>query len=394
VYHSWVTSWLFIGLCIALFAGAFGGIFKTLVNPLIFMKMPQSRLHTAGIIFYFVWLLAIIALLITSNVHLSQGYYEEYDKEIAIFFCCFGVFVFACWGMLVWTAACLVTGMRKVNRSYDRHAKHSAKQRKSLVRNTQRMVKSVAILCFIVGGISIAICAVYFSEAGTFGLASTIMWSFLMLGLISIGSIITLFFGRKYGFMRKQQTGSLNSYSSSTGNILGPRSQILAKHIPRQEPEEQTGPSHGHYYENAVAPENNQPFPDLVKAEGSIYQKIGGKPVIDKAVRIFYDKMLADQRVSHFFGEVSIPLLKKKQEMFMILVTGGPAVYTGQSLRQAHARLNLDEESFDIAAGYIRDSFVELGVEQCYIDVVIARVQLFKSEVLGLVGDCSAIAKS
>jgi len=147
----------------------------------------------------------------------------------------------------------------------------------------------------------------------------------------------------------------------------------------------QTG-DQGPYLENRVGKPNRDPIPDLLAARGSIYEKVGGRPMVERVVIIFYDKMVADPRVAGFFGNASMSLLKQKQEMFFILMMGGPAMYTGKSLRTAHAKLNLDEQSFDIAAMYMREAMQEVNMAPDDIDVVVARVAMFKNEILGLVG--------
>jgi len=48
--------------------------------------------------------------------------------------------------------------------------------------------------------------------------------------------------------------------------------------------------------------------------ENSLYQKLGGKAAIDAAVEAFYVKVLADQRVKHFFGDINMNKQRRKQK--------------------------------------------------------------------------------
>jgi hypothetical protein len=42
-------------------------------------------------------------------------------------------------------------------------------------------------------------------------------------------------------------------------------------------------------------------------SEKTIYEQIGGAPAVEAAVNLFYQKVLADQRIAHFFNDVNMP---------------------------------------------------------------------------------------
>jgi hemoglobin len=59
----------------------------------------------------------------------------------------------------------------------------------------------------------------------------------------------------------------------------------------------------------------------------SLYERLGGEGAISAVVDYFYELMLKDQRVSHFYETVDIGKLKCRQKEFITLVTGGPNHY-------------------------------------------------------------------
>ena len=67
---------------------------------------------------------------------------------------------------------------------------------------------------------------------------------------------------------------------------------------------------------------------------------------INAAVDIFYEKVLADDRVKQFFDDVDMPGQIGKQRIFLAYAFGGPVKHTGKDLRSAHSHLNLSEEHF------------------------------------------------
>ena len=64
----------------------------------------------------------------------------------------------------------------------------------------------------------------------------------------------------------------------------------------------------------------------LKAREDSLYQKLGGKAAMEAAIDAFYVKVLADDRVKHFFDDVSMDKQRRKQKEFLSAAFGGRAV--------------------------------------------------------------------
>jgi len=71
----------------------------------------------------------------------------------------------------------------------------------------------------------------------------------------------------------------------------------------------------------------------------SLYERLGGEAAIDAAVKIFYDKVLADTRISHFFEGIPMEKLIGHQKMFLTVAFGGSNNYSGRGMAAAHKRL-------------------------------------------------------
>jgi len=55
----------------------------------------------------------------------------------------------------------------------------------------------------------------------------------------------------------------------------------------------------------------------------TLYEKLGGAPAIDAAVDIFYDKVLADERIKHFFVNTDMAKQRQHQKNFLTYAFGG-----------------------------------------------------------------------
>jgi chemotaxis protein histidine kinase CheA/ActR/RegA family two-component response regulator len=120
--------------------------------------------------------------------------------------------------------------------------------------------------------------------------------------------------------------------------------------------------------------------------EESLFERIGGAGAIDATVKLFYEKVLADDSLSEFFADVDMDVLGKKQGAFFTMALGGPNNYDGKDMRTSHASLvkrGLNEAHFDAVAGHLVSTLTELGVPAGLIDEVVAIVGSTKDDILG-----------
>jgi hemoglobin len=107
----------------------------------------------------------------------------------------------------------------------------------------------------------------------------------------------------------------------------------------------------------------------------SLYEKLGGKDAVDLAVDMFYEKVLNDQRVQHFFVNTDMEKQKAHQKAFMTYAFGGADQFSGRNMRQAHQELvekmGLTDIHFDAIAENLVATLQDLNVSQDLIDNVV-----------------------
>lgn len=121
----------------------------------------------------------------------------------------------------------------------------------------------------------------------------------------------------------------------------------------------------------------------LKAREDSLYQKLGGKAAMDAAIDAFYVKVLADDRVKHFFDDVSMDKQRRKQKDFLSAAFGGPLPWTGKDMRKAHEGMGLTEAHFNAIAENLVNTLKDLKISQELIDQVVAVALTTKDDVLG-----------
>ena len=118
----------------------------------------------------------------------------------------------------------------------------------------------------------------------------------------------------------------------------------------------------------------------------SLFQEIGGEPAVTATVNLFYDKVLGDPDVNHFFDGMVMDGQKKMLRHFVTFAFGGPNHYSGDNMRQAHARQvehGLNEFHFDRIMDHLGSTLQELGVPNGKITEAANIANSVRSDVLG-----------
>lgn len=114
----------------------------------------------------------------------------------------------------------------------------------------------------------------------------------------------------------------------------------------------------------------------------TLYERIGGEPAVDAAVDLFYEKVIADDRISEFFINLDMVAQANKQKKFLTMVFGGPNNYTARDMRSGHAHLALTETHFNAVVELLGQTLKELGVSDGDINQVVEIAASVKDDVL------------
>ncbi|MDH5722062.1 MAG: group 1 truncated hemoglobin [Alphaproteobacteria bacterium] len=114
----------------------------------------------------------------------------------------------------------------------------------------------------------------------------------------------------------------------------------------------------------------------------TLYERIGGRDAVNAAVDIFYDKIMADDRINHYFENLDMVKQRGKQKVFLTYAFGGAPNYSGKSMREAHKHLNLTEDDFNAVGENLVATLNQLNVPQGLIDEIMDIVASTKDDVL------------
>jgi len=118
----------------------------------------------------------------------------------------------------------------------------------------------------------------------------------------------------------------------------------------------------------------------------TLYEKLGGDAAVDAAVDRFYDKVLADDRIKHFFADTDMVRQRQHQKRFLTYAFGGSDQYNGKAMRAAHTQLvtekGLNDSHFDAVVENLASSLQELGVSDDLIEQVGLIAESIRDDVL------------
>jgi hemoglobin len=95
----------------------------------------------------------------------------------------------------------------------------------------------------------------------------------------------------------------------------------------------------------------------------TLYDRLGGRDAIAAVVDRFYERVLADERLAHFFEDVDMRRQRAHQTQFLSAVTGGPVEYTGQDMERAHEDLRITGSHFDAIGTHLERTLDEFDVD-------------------------------
>lgn len=114
----------------------------------------------------------------------------------------------------------------------------------------------------------------------------------------------------------------------------------------------------------------------------TLYEQVGGDDAIAAAVDSFYVRLLDDPITAKWFAGVDLGKLKEHERAFLAVSLGGPELYDGRSMRNAHAGLGITNEAFTATVNHLSDALSDLGVEASVVGQIVRRIELMRAAIV------------
>src|SRR6185369_18077508 len=102
----------------------------------------------------------------------------------------------------------------------------------------------------------------------------------------------------------------------------------------------------------------------------TLLDELGGRDAVEMVVAAFYERVLTDPLLAHYFQGVQMTRLYAHQADFFCAVLGNQDCYRGRDMRTIHAGMNISDEEFDAVAMHLSSALGDCGAGQEQIDAV------------------------
>ncbi|MBT5472022.1 MAG: group 1 truncated hemoglobin [Nitrospina sp.] len=99
----------------------------------------------------------------------------------------------------------------------------------------------------------------------------------------------------------------------------------------------------------------------------ALLDQIGGRPVLEKVHKVFYDKIYEHPWLKKYFLHIEQKLIENQQTDFMVSNMGGGKIYSGALPKNGHKHMFITEELFEVRAKLLEDSLKECNVSDEHI---------------------------
>lgn len=114
----------------------------------------------------------------------------------------------------------------------------------------------------------------------------------------------------------------------------------------------------------------------------TLYERLGGQEGIAAVVDRFYERVMDDDRLVHFFEDVDMERQRAHQTQFLSSVTGGPVEYSGAEMEEAHDHLDIDGRDFEAIATHLDETLQEFDVSEEDREVVQAEIERYEDAIV------------
>ena len=123
--------------------------------------------------------------------------------------------------------------------------------------------------------------------------------------------------------------------------------------------------------------------PSATVRDDALYRALGGSAGIGKVVDAALAEIHDDPHISLFFANTDMPDLRRLLVEQFCAASGGPCEYTGRSMEEAHAGLNLADDDFDRFVADLVRAFDKAGVPTDLQQKLLALFGPMRSQIVG-----------
>ncbi|MEY4063968.1 MAG: hypothetical protein RIR26_176 [Pseudomonadota bacterium] len=115
---------------------------------------------------------------------------------------------------------------------------------------------------------------------------------------------------------------------------------------------------------------------------GTLLQKYGGVDTVRQIVGNFYSDVLESPNLRRFFAHTDMSRLMEHQTNLFCHLMGGPNLYAGRNMAEAHKHLGITRADFNEVATILKENLVDAGVEQADVAAILGIVASYADQIV------------
>lgn len=113
------------------------------------------------------------------------------------------------------------------------------------------------------------------------------------------------------------------------------------------------------------------------------FDKYGGVSSMMLVINVFYNRVLLNAKLMHYFSHISEDALINHQIKFAAFLLGKPSPNMDHELiKQAHQGRGISESAFDALAQIFHEVLCEHGISTIDVAIILKRCEVFKSAIV------------
>ncbi|KAL4473388.1 hypothetical protein ABPG72_015631 [Tetrahymena utriculariae] len=96
----------------------------------------------------------------------------------------------------------------------------------------------------------------------------------------------------------------------------------------------------------------------------SLFERIGGDDFLTLFTEKFFDKIMEEKRIRHYFINVELPQVKKHFKDYINMASGGSTKYQGQNVRDHHEQMDISEKDFNVFMEVLKKTLEQMQLKQ------------------------------
>lgn len=120
----------------------------------------------------------------------------------------------------------------------------------------------------------------------------------------------------------------------------------------------------------------------LLNSSSTLYDDLGGMPVIEKITDNFINEISYDQQIAQHFKDTKIDRFREKLIEQLCNVSDGPCQYSGDSMLDVHQKMNITEAEFNRTVDLLVNAMNQAGVPHRVQNRLLARLAPMRPDII------------